>query len=166
MFRQAVAAVDADAWIQAIQAKKMALERNNVWEVVDIPSQAHLINSIWVFKRVFDGKGKLIKHKARVLDFNLKVYADASYANCPTMQPSHTGLMVFLDDTLIHWKSQRQFTVSSSSTKEEYKALYEGTKQILWLQKLFNDLSLVLSKLVLSLLGNNQPAIAMAKNPM
>ncbi|MBW0587327.1 hypothetical protein O181_127042 [Austropuccinia psidii MF-1] len=56
--------------------------------------------------------------------------------------------------------------VSSSSTEAEYKALYEGTQQILWFQKLFNDLSLVWSKFVLSLLGNNQPAIAMAKNPM
>ncbi|MBW0506778.1 hypothetical protein O181_046493 [Austropuccinia psidii MF-1] len=65
-YRQALAAVVADAWIQAIQAKKMALERKNVWEVVKIPSQAHLINSVWVFKRVFDGEGKLIKHKARL----------------------------------------------------------------------------------------------------
>ncbi|MBW0517976.1 hypothetical protein O181_057691 [Austropuccinia psidii MF-1] len=99
-------------------------------------------------------------------NFNLKVYADASYANCPNMRRSHTGLMVFLDDTLIHWKSRRQSTVSSTSTEAEYKALYEGTQQILWFRKLFNDLSLVSSKFVLSLLGDNQPAIAMAKNPV
>ncbi|MBW0572588.1 hypothetical protein O181_112303 [Austropuccinia psidii MF-1] len=45
-YHQAVAAVDADAWIHAIQATKMALERKNVWEVFEIPSQAHLIHSV------------------------------------------------------------------------------------------------------------------------
>ncbi|MBW0551807.1 hypothetical protein O181_091522 [Austropuccinia psidii MF-1] len=74
--------------------------------------------------------------------------------------------MVFLHNTLIHWKSRRQSTVSSSSTEAEYKALYEGTQQVLWFRKLFNDLSLVSSKFDLSLLGENRPAIAMAKNPM
>ncbi|MBW0462803.1 hypothetical protein O181_002518 [Austropuccinia psidii MF-1] len=91
-YYQAVAAVDADAWIQAIQAKKMALERKNVWEVVNRPSQAHLINSVWVFKCVFDGEGKLIKHKARLCDQGCAQIEGIEYEE--TYAP--TGAMVTL----------------------------------------------------------------------
>ncbi|MBW0501109.1 hypothetical protein O181_040824 [Austropuccinia psidii MF-1] len=97
---------------------------------------------------------------------NLRVYADTSYANCPVSRRYHTGLMIFLDNTLIHWKSRRQPSVSSSSTKAEYKALYDGAQQVLWFCKLFNDVSLGASTLCLTVLGDNQPSIALAKNPL
>ncbi|MBW0537286.1 hypothetical protein O181_077001 [Austropuccinia psidii MF-1] len=97
---------------------------------------------------------------------NLRVYADASYANCPVSRRSHTGLMIFLNNTLIHWKSRRQPSVSSSSTEAEYKALYDGAQQVLWFCKLFNDVSLGASTFCLTLLGDNKPSIASAKNPL
>ncbi|MBW0592218.1 hypothetical protein O181_131933 [Austropuccinia psidii MF-1] len=97
---------------------------------------------------------------------NIRVYADASYANCPVSRRSHAGLMIFLDNTLIHWKSQRQPSVSSSSTKAEYKAWYDGAQQFLWFCKLFNDVSFGNSTFHLILLVDNQPSIALAKNPL
>ncbi|MBW0502459.1 hypothetical protein O181_042174 [Austropuccinia psidii MF-1] len=65
-------------------------------------------------------------------NIHIHTYADASYANCPSTRHSHTGLLVYLGNNLIHWKSRRQSSVSSSSTEAEYKALYEGGQQILW----------------------------------
>ncbi|MBW0530298.1 hypothetical protein O181_070013 [Austropuccinia psidii MF-1] len=65
-FRQALISADSQQWLLAIQAEKRSLEDKGVWEVVSPPSNVHLLNSVWVFKRVFDGDGNLIKHKARL----------------------------------------------------------------------------------------------------
>ncbi|MBW0484286.1 hypothetical protein O181_024001 [Austropuccinia psidii MF-1] len=65
-FRQALVSADSQQWLLAIQAEKQSLENKGVWEVVSPPSNSHLINSVWVFKRVFDGDGNLTKHKARL----------------------------------------------------------------------------------------------------
>ncbi|MBW0538867.1 hypothetical protein O181_078582 [Austropuccinia psidii MF-1] len=65
-FRQALNSADSQQWLLAIQAEKQSLEKKGVWEVVSPPSNVHLLNSVWVFKRVFDGDGNLIKHKARL----------------------------------------------------------------------------------------------------
>ncbi|MBW0502460.1 hypothetical protein O181_042175 [Austropuccinia psidii MF-1] len=99
-------------------------------------------------------------------NIHIHTYADASYANCPSTRRSHTGLLVYLGNNLIHWKSRRQSSVSSSSTEAEYKALYEGGQQILWFRQLLLDMSFSVSSSTLSLLGDNQPSISLAKNPM
>ncbi|MBW0484285.1 hypothetical protein O181_024000 [Austropuccinia psidii MF-1] len=99
-------------------------------------------------------------------DILIRTYADASYANCPSTRRSHTGLLVYLGQNLIHWKSRRQPSVSSSSTEAEYKALYEGGQQILWFRQLLLDMSFSVSSPILTLLGDNQPSISLAKNPM
>ncbi|MBW0547470.1 hypothetical protein O181_087185 [Austropuccinia psidii MF-1] len=97
---------------------------------------------------------------------NIRTYAYASYANCPTNSRSHTGLLVYLGNTLLHWKSRRQPSVSSSSTEAEYKALYKGGQQIFRFRQLLLDMSFSISSSEFSLLGNKQQSIALAKNPM
>ncbi|MBW0534300.1 hypothetical protein O181_074015 [Austropuccinia psidii MF-1] len=98
-------------------------------------------------------------------DINIYTYADGSYANCSSTRRSYNGILVYLGNNLIHWKSQWQSSVSSS-TEAEYKALYKGGQQIVWFRKLLLDMSLSISSPTLSFLGDNQPSIALAKNPL
>jgi hypothetical protein len=49
-------------------------------------------------------------------------------------------LFVFLGNTPISWKSGKQCTVARSSTEVEYKALTDGTAEILWFCYLLRDL--------------------------
>jgi len=52
-----------------------------------------------------------------------------------------TGVyLVYLGSTPISWKSEKQRTVSRSSIEAEYKALADGTTEILWICLLLLDL--------------------------
>jgi len=46
----------------------------------------------------------------------------------------------FLGTTPVSWKSVKQHTIARSSTKVEYKALVDGTGEVLWLCYLLTDL--------------------------
>jgi len=49
---------------------------------------------------------------------------------------------VFFGQTLISWKSGKQRTVTRSSAEAEYKALTDGTAEVIWLQYLLIDLQI------------------------
>ena len=50
------------------------------------------------------------------------------------------GYLVFFGQTLISWKSSKQCIIACSSTETEYKALANGTVEVIWLQYLLTDL--------------------------
>ena len=45
-----------------------------------------------------------------------------------------------LSQALVNWSSTLQFTVALSTTEAEYMALAEAIKEVIWLQKLLDDL--------------------------
>ena len=49
---------------------------------------------------------------------------------------------MFFGQTPISWKSGKQRTVSRSSTEAKYKALVNGTAEVIWLQYLLTDLQI------------------------
>jgi histone deacetylase 1/2 len=53
-----------------------------------------------------------------------------------------SGYLVFFGQTPILWKSGKQRTVARSSTEAEYKALANGTDEVIWLQYLLTDLQI------------------------
>ncbi|MBW0592266.1 hypothetical protein O181_131981 [Austropuccinia psidii MF-1] len=55
---KALESSDSQCWLMAIKDEKQFLE------VVSFPSDFHLLNTMWAFKRVYDGDGNLVKQKA------------------------------------------------------------------------------------------------------
>jgi hypothetical protein len=51
------------------------------------------------------------------------------------------GFIIFLHGSPISWNSRRLATFASSTAHAEYMALGHGTKQLLWLQHLFKDIT-------------------------
>ena len=65
---------------------------------------------------------------------------DANWAGSLDHKKTTSGYLVYLGSTPISWKSRKQRTVSRSSTEAEYKALADGTAEILWIRALLSDL--------------------------
>jgi hypothetical protein len=53
----------------------------------------------------------------------INAFCDVDWTGCPTIRRSTTGSHIFLGSNCISWVSEKQPTVSRSSTEAEYRAL-------------------------------------------
>ncbi|XP_050918923.1 uncharacterized mitochondrial protein AtMg00820-like [Lathyrus oleraceus] len=65
-------AVKSEKWKEAMEAEMEAIEKNQTWELMDLPKDAKHIGVRWVFKTKLNENGDVEKHKARLV---AKVYA-------------------------------------------------------------------------------------------
>ena len=94
----------------------------------------------------------------------LKAFFDADWASCHDSRRSGSGFCVFVGDSLVSWKSEKQTIVVRSSAEAEYRALASTTSEILWIQQLLKDFGFSNSSPTL-LFCDNQATIHIASNP-
>ncbi|XP_039313001.1 secreted RxLR effector protein 161-like [Solenopsis invicta] len=51
-----------------------------------------------------------------------------------------TGLLLYRNGNLIHWRSKKQSIVALSSTESELEAMLEGLKEIIWTSRLLYEM--------------------------
>ena len=98
------------------------------------------------------------KGKPAVLD----MYSDSDYASETSSRKSTSGLICKFAGGAITWTSKLQQCVASSTTEAEFVAASEAAREVIWLARLFDDLT-VLTK-VPTLHIDNQSAIKLIKN--
>ena len=64
------------------------------------------------------------------------------------------------------WPSKRQTTVATSSCEAEYIAESEATKETVWLRRLLSNFTGYTRPEAVTIFGDNQGALALAKNPI
>jgi hypothetical protein len=94
-----------------------------------------------------------------------RIYTDADWANCPETRRSYSGYLVTWGDSIISWKAKKQATVSTSTTEAEYRALYDGVQEAVWLQSLLGSISGT-SIYPINVFTDNLAALALSRNPL
>ncbi|GJZ54151.1 ribonuclease H-like domain-containing protein, partial [Tanacetum coccineum] len=95
------------------------------------PLKSHLKTTFKIL-RYLKGCPSLGIHIVRTSGMFLNAFSDADWAKCVITRKSVTGYCVFLNDSLVSWKSKKQKTLSKSSTEAEYKALASVTSEVIW----------------------------------
>ncbi|XP_073811647.1 uncharacterized protein [Musca autumnalis] len=93
----------------------------------------------------------------------LECYSDADYGGCMSTGRSTTGVVACYAGSPISWISQRQPTVSTSTTEAEIIAASEAAKELMWLKSLYNDLINYNEVPVIHI--DNTAAIRLSQNP-
>jgi hypothetical protein len=75
-----------------------------------------------------------------VILFPLTGYTDAGYLSDPADSKSQTGYTFLIDGTTISWRSAKQTLTTTSSNHSEIMALYEATRECMWLRHLIDHI--------------------------
>ncbi|KAL0314991.1 UNVERIFIED_CONTAM: Retrovirus-related Pol polyprotein from transposon RE2 [Sesamum calycinum] len=86
------------------------------------PTQQHWDDAIHVV-RYLKGSSSMALFFPSQNSIQLSAFSDADWAACVDSRRSVTGYCIFLGSLLISWKTNKQNTVSRSSTKAEYRAM-------------------------------------------
>jgi len=103
------------------------------------PTDSHWV-AVKRILRYLKGTASYGFHITRGTSFILHGFTDVDWAGSIDDRKSTGGYLVFFGQTSISWKSGKQHTVACSSTEAEYKALADGTAEVIWLQYLLTDL--------------------------
>lgn len=93
----------------------------------------------------------------------LEAFSDADYAGDIQTRRSTSGIVCKYFGGAISWMSQKQRSVALSMTEAEFIAASEGTKEVIWLKRLLQEIT-VLNE-VPTLMIDNASAIKLVKNP-
>jgi hypothetical protein len=67
-------------------------------------------------------------------------YADAGYMSDPHNARSQTGFVFLCNGTSISWRSRKQTLVATSTNHSEIIALYEASRECVWLRQMSNHI--------------------------
>lgn len=96
----------------------------------------------------------------------LSGYTDADWAGDTATRRSTSGYIFNLGSGAISWSSKRQPVVALSSCESEYMGETQATKEAIWLRRLLAGLlGQEKEPMATVIFGDNQGAIALAKNP-
>lgn len=96
-------------------------------------------------------------------NLSLIVYSDADFAGCVDTRKSTTGHCVMLNSSIVSWCSEKQKSVSLSTTESEYIAASQSVKEMIWICRLLKNLKIEFNQPILHV--DNQSAIKLIKNP-
>jgi hypothetical protein len=90
--------------------------------------------------RYLNGTRYLRLFYKRCPNSNIIGYIDAGYLFDPHNGRSQTGFVFLHNETTISWKSSKQILVTTSTNHSEIVALYEASRECVWLRRMINHI--------------------------
>jgi hypothetical protein len=103
------------------------------------PTKRHWVGIKNIF-RYLNGTKDLGLFYKRCNDPSLIGYTDAGYLSDPHNGRSQTGFVFLQGGTAISWKSSKQTLVTTSTNHSEIIALFEASRQCVWLRRMVNHI--------------------------
>ncbi|KAF5458648.1 hypothetical protein F2P56_022662 [Juglans regia] len=128
------------------------------------PKETHLeaVHKILRYLKGSPGKGLFFK---KCESKEIEVFTDADWAGSAQDRRSTTGYCTFVWGNLVTWRSKKQNVVARSSAEAEFRAVAQGMCEGLWLQKLLEELHIIV-KFLIKLYCDNKAAINISLNPV
>jgi len=120
------------------------------------------VEQILSYLKFAPGRGVLYRNHGHS---DIECFSDADWAGSKEDRRSTSGYCVFMGGNLVSWKSKKQNVVSRSSAESEYRAMSQGTCEIVWLVQLLNEVG-IKTATPAKLWCDNQAAIHIASNPV
>ena len=133
-------------------------------QFISAPSDIHLQAAHKVLRYIKSNPGQGLMYSADS-EVCLNAFSDADWAACKDTRRSVSGFCVYLDTSLISWKSKKQVVASRSSTESEYRSMAQATCEIIWLQHLLRDLHVAVT-CPAKLFCDNKSALHISTNPV
>ena len=132
------------------------------------PGKAHMDALIALYKYVAGAAETEIEFRVRRHNERdpviVTLLADSDYAADLDTRRSRTGVAMYIDLCLVHWRSRLQSSVSLSTAESEFMALGDAVQSGIWLQNLLQELG-VEYVLKSTIFCDNQAAVAIGHNP-
>jgi hypothetical protein len=128
------------------------------------PTQSHLLAAKRVLRYLRGTADLALTYRGDLQP--LLGYTDADWGGDIETRRSTAGYLFNVGSGAISWSSKRQPTVALSSCEAEYMGETQATKEAIWLKRLLQELHVDRSQTQATIIfGDNQSAIALAKNP-
>lgn len=127
------------------------------------PGRAHWIQAKHVLRYLNKTKDLGLVYMATG-DRRIQVYCDADWAGDQDDRRFYSGVVVMMGGNLIHWRSTKQTSISTSTMESEYIALSHGVKEITWLNMFLFELKLHNYITNFQLFSDNRAAIDFSKS--
>lgn len=133
-FKAAMSSANKNLWKKAVKDELDALERNQTWDLVDLPAGKNLVQSKWVFKIKRDENGQAVKFKARLVakGFTQRHGIDYNETFSPVVRFECLRLLFALSvkfDWSIHHLDVTCAFLASDLDEEIYMAQPEGNNK-------------------------------------
>ena len=125
------------------------------------PTEDDIVKVKRIFRYLRGTVSHGIKYQADSVK-GLEAYSDADHAGDLATRRSTTGVICCFAEGAVSWFSQRQASVSISTTEAEIVASSEAARELVWLKRLFADLTHIDKT---RLFVDNEAAIKLAHNP-
>ncbi|KAM7516034.1 hypothetical protein LguiA_005617 [Lonicera macranthoides] len=133
-----------------------------VSQFMQSPCEEHLEAVYYILRYLkgSPGKGLFFKKNDKR---GIEVYTDADWAGSVTDRWSTSGYCTFLWGNLVTWRSKKQSVIIRSSAEAEFRSMAQGVCEVLWLQRVLEELRRPIS-LPMKLYCDNKVAISIAHN--